>query len=226
MSTSGAAEDARRRAYHGACPLCRTRGTVSSFATTPRRAYLHCSVCALVFAHPDSHLDADAERARYLLHENTRENEGYVTFLTQLADVVMAAVPSGARGLDVGCGRVPLLGEILTAHGFPTASWDPFFLPDPAPLARTYDFVTCCEVAEHAFEPHRLFALLRSCVRSGGLLAVRTRRHDDVPDFAAWFYQLDPAHVSFYRARTMHWLATANGWSVEFPAGDMALFRV
>ena len=225
MSTNDAPDTDPARPFDSACPLCREPGSVTGFATTAQRAYLRCAQCALVFAHPDSRLDADAERARYLLHENTREHEGYAAFLTQLATVVMQAVPPGACGLDVGCGPVPLLGEILSANGFPTDSWDPFFFPDPAPLAHSYDFVTCCEVAEHAFQPHRLFSLLRNCVRAGGIVAVRTRRYDDVPSFANWWYQLDPTHTSFYSKHTMRWIARELNWHVDFPADDIALFR-
>ena len=61
----------------------------------------------------------------------------------------MAAVP------------VPALAAMLTEAGHRMALYDPFFAPDPAPLA-VYDFVTCTEAAEHFHHPAAEFARLRA----------------------------------------------------------------
>lgn len=122
---------------------------------------------------------------------------------------------------------------MLTERGFPTSIWDPFFAPDPAPLARQWDFVTCSETVEHFHDPaagwDRLFGLLHP----GGWLGVMT---EPVPEeaaalldaeaLAAWWYARDPTHVALHRSRTFEWLARHHDAEVLRPSRSVALFRV
>ena len=204
------------------CPLCAAMDVAAFFANAGRR-YFRCAVCDLVFIHPENRPPPREELNRYLAHENSRENTGYVAFLRRLVQPVCARAPVGARGLDVGCGPVPVLSELLTTSGRPTQHYDPLFHADRELLLHRYDFVTCCEVVEHAHDPATLFAQLVELLRPGGTLGVMTSLHDDSTDFAAWWYVRDVTHVSFFSARSMRWVGAHFGLSVQL-LGNVALF--
>ena len=82
----------------------------------------------------------------------------------------MARLLPKSQGLDYGCGPGPALAHMLREAGHDVALFDPFFAPDPAPFNRTYDFVTCTEVAEHFHIQQRsLTACVNWFVPAGGL---------------------------------------------------------
>lgn len=100
----------------------------------------------------------------------------------------------------------------------------PFFAPDETLLAKRYDYVTSCEVVEHAYDPAHTFATLRRLLVPGGLLGVMTRFYGNEGAFADWWYCRDPTHVCFYTGATMRWIAKRHGLQVGFPRPDVALF--
>lgn len=206
------------------CPLCwGTENDLYYISEEPRHYFL-CSTCALIYLHPSEYLSPPAERARYELHENDPADEDYVRFLRRLVDPVMECLRPGAQGLDFGCGPVPVLSGLLTSAGFPCAAYDPFFAPDETLLAKRYDYVTSCEVVEHAHDPAHTFATLRRLLAPGGLLGVMTRFYGNEGAFADWWYRRDPTHVCFYTGATMRWIAKRHGLQVGFPRPDVALF--
>ncbi len=167
-----------------------------------------------------------AERARYETHENDPADPRYRAFLDRLAVPLASRLPPGARGLDYGSGPGPTLALMLGERGFPTRNWDPFFAPDPAPLADRYDFVTVTETAEHFFDPRGEFLRLAGILRPGGWIGVMT---DPVPEdtpLEAWYYLRDPTHVSLYREETFRWIARLLGAALERPERRVALFRI
>lgn len=206
------------------CPLCFDGGprpTGRAFG----RDYFDCEVCGLTFMHPEQQPAADVERARYETHRNDVADDGYRAFLARLLDPLLERLPPEAVGLDYGSGPGPALATMLREAGFATTIYDPFFAPDSEALARTYDFITCTETAEHFFEPARELERLDALLRPGGVLAVMTLLRDDVRPFAEWWYVRDLTHVCFYRARTLEWIAERHGWSLERPRENVALFR-
>lgn len=206
-----------------ACPLCGTIPT-SLFLRDSARRFLSCSNCRLVFVHPDNRPDRLTESLRYREHQNSREDTGYVDFLRRLVDPVCAQMPVGSRGLDVGCGPVPVLSELLTDSGRPTEYYDPLFFPRLELLAATYDFVTCNEVLEHAHDPASLFAELVGLVRPGGTLTVATGMFGETIDFKTWWYRRDITHVCFFSEGTLRWAAQRFGMGISFPATNVAFF--
>jgi hypothetical protein len=164
------------------------------------------------------------EVMRYLSHRNERDDPQYQAFLARLAGPLGEQLDAGMQGIDYGCGPTPVLGAMLTEAGFPTVSYDPLFHPDASVLGRRYDFVSCCEVVEHAHEPRALFERLAQLVRPGGTIGVMTRFHGTEAPFARWWYRRDPTHVCFYDARTMMWIGDEFGWTVRLPAPHVALF--
>jgi 2-polyprenyl-3-methyl-5-hydroxy-6-metoxy-1,4-benzoquinol methylase len=149
--------------------------------------------------------DEEAEKKRYLLHTNSREDADYVKYLeTYIDDQLAPRLKPGSTLLDFGCGRVPVLGSLLEKRGFTCARFDKFFFPDQAALAGIYDAVVLVEVLEHLYDVQGAFSLILRLVREDGLVFIRTQLHEGLRDrFLSWWYVQDPTHVAFYSARTM-----------------------
>ncbi|CAN5909420.1 class I SAM-dependent methyltransferase [soil metagenome] len=203
--------------------MCAVIDAAAFFADVDRR-YFRCAVCDLVFLDPENRPRPLDEVTRYLAHENSRDDSGYVAFLRRLAEPMCARVPVGARGLDVGCGPVPVLSELLTASGRPTEHYDPLFHAHGALLLHRYDFVTCCEVVEHAHDPATLFAQLVELLQAGGTLGVMTSLHDASTNFATWWYVRDLTHICFFSEVTMRWIGRQWSLDVDIPVPNVVLF--
>lgn len=207
------------------CPVCRARDT-RAFLTVGGRDYWRCPRCEATFLSPAQRPTPDEEHANYLTHMNAVDDPRYRHFLSRLAEPLCARLAPGARVLDYGCGPGPALAAMLAEAGHDVSVFDPFFAPDPAPLNRRYDAITCTETAEHFHDPAGEFDRLGALLRPGGWLAVMTCFQTDDARFATWHYRADPTHVVFYRAATLAHVAAAHGWHFESPAKDIALMRV
>ncbi|MFH7326789.1 class I SAM-dependent methyltransferase [Desulfurivibrio sp. C05AmB] len=208
----------------GLCPVCRAGGP-QPFLSVGDRDYRRCPTCAATLLEPGQRPGPALEYRHYLQHENDPADPAYRRFLARLAEPLLLRLAPGARGLDYGCGPGPALAAMLAEAGHPTALYDPFFCPDPAPLEQTYDFITCTEAIEHFHRPAAEFDRLGQLLRPGGWLAVMTCFQTDDARFAVWHYRQDPTHVVFYREATLRLLAAQRGWSCEIPAKDVALMR-
>lgn len=206
-----------------ACPLCGA-DDAHPLTRVHGRRYHDCPACGLTYMDPGDRPDPAAERARYETHENDPADPGYRAFLDRLRGPLVPRLPPGAEGLDYGAGPGPALALMLEEAGFPMAIYDPFFAPDPAPLHRTWDFITCTETAEHFFSPGDELARLDALLRPGGWLGVMTQMRDDAAPFEDWWYVRDPTHVCFYRPATMRWIADRFGWTPESPRPTVWLF--
>jgi hypothetical protein len=206
------------------CPLCGSP-EVRPFAHAHARHYFECTTCSLIHMAPGQRPGPEAERAHYGTHENDPADPGYRAFLHRLADPLLERLPAGAEGLDYGSGPGPTLSLMLEELGLRMSIYDPFFARDPAALARTYDFVTCTETAEHFFFPGAELQRLDGLLRPGGWLALMTEIYDDARSFAQWRYARDPTHVCFYRRQTLEWIAARFRWVLECPHPNVALFR-
>lgn len=185
--------------------------------------YYECGNCRLVFLPPRMHPSESEARAHYEQHENRPSDERYIDYLRTLALPVRAMTGFGAMGLDYGCGPAPAMDRAFGEGTFVT-SYDPLYRDRPAALVRTYDFITCCEVAEHFADPRGEFVRLDSLLRSGGVLGVRTEPRDPSGDFAQWWYHRDPTHITLYCAQTMEWIAGWRHWRLKRESGNVFLF--
>lgn len=206
------------------CPLCGQPGP-ALFHRDRVRSYRRCGTCALVFVPAAEHLSAAAEKAQYDHHENALDDPGYRRFLSRLAQPVLARVPAGTEGLDVGCGPAPLLARLLVEGGLRMQVYDPFYAADATVWTRRWDLLTASEVVEHFRAPGQEFDRLFAALNPGGLLAVMTKRVRDADAFARWHYILDPTHVAFYAEDTFAWLAARHGATLEVIGDDVVAFR-
>lgn len=206
------------------CPVCEgLQGR--PFQVIDGHTYGRCDRCEATFLLPEHLPTPEAERAEYALHQNATGDGAYRAFLQQLARPLLQKLPPAQQGLDFGCGPGPALAALLGEAGHTVALYDPFFHPDTAALATSYDFITCSEVVEHFHQPAREFRRLDGLLRPGGWLAVMTRFQTDDARFAQWHYRRDPTHVVFYRQATFEHLARVHGWRCEVPAPNVVLLH-
>ena len=210
------------------CPLCGSNDASLLFTSRNRagcREFEHCSVCDLVFVPSRYHLDEEAQRSRYLEHNNDPDDADYRRFLSRLLDPLRPCLKPGSAGLDYGAGPGPALAVMMREEGFDVRLFDPFFHPDRSALDRSYDFIACTETAEHFADPAREFRLLHRMLRPSGWLGLMTGMIDSWSGFPQWHYHRDPTHVCFYSKRTMQWIGERFRWRVRFPCPNVALFQ-
>jgi SAM-dependent methyltransferase len=204
------------------CPVCEA-SPARFFLSVDARDYWRCPVCGSTFLEPAQRPGPGTELAEYRLHRNDPGSEGYRQFLGRLATPLLDRLRPAQQGLDFGCGPGHALADMLREAGHTIALYDPFFFDDTAALARTYDFITCTEVAEHFHDPAGEFRQLDRMLRPGGVLAVMTTFQTDDARFADWHYRRDPTHVVFYREASFHHLALRHGWRCEIPCPNVVL---
>lgn len=156
------------------------------------RCFMHCTGlngCGGFFLRPEYFLPPEAQKERYLLHNNNLSDEGYRSFLKKFADTALLHIREllgrpPRTIFDYGCGNGALI-ELLTSYTCGTCGglfaenteirgWDPFFAPDVPLFEEGADAVLCLEVAEHFENPHEGFAGLARACRAGGYAAVQT----------------------------------------------------
>jgi cyclopropane fatty-acyl-phospholipid synthase-like methyltransferase len=176
----------------------------------------------LVFVLPEYYLDAMAEKARYDLHTNSSEDEGYRKYLTKVSDPVIKRLDKGAHGLDFGSGPGPTLSLIFEEAGFDMKIYDHFYAKYEEVLESKYDFITSTEVVEHLYEPKAVLDKLWSLLNKNALLCILTQLYPDQEAFSSWYYKNDPTHVCFFSPKTLTWLA--DQWKAELEAIGKDLF--
>jgi SAM-dependent methyltransferase len=218
------------------CPLCHAAPAPVAGAYG-RRLFL-CPECSLLAVDPADHLSPAVEQARYRLHRNSAQDQGYVAFLRRLLDPMEAWLRPEMRGLDHGCGPEPVLACLARADGFRCDAYDPYFVQEllggdvppgqgGSAAAELYDFVLCSEVFEHFRRPDREIERILRLLRPGGLLGIMTEQWTAVEALGGWHYLSDPTHVAFYHEKTFAWLARRHGWAELFTDGArVGIYRV
>jgi SAM-dependent methyltransferase len=206
------------------CPLC-NNSDVLHYHRDKMRSYLQCSRCRLVFVPPHERLSRAEEKARYDLHINDPYDHGYRSFLSSLAEPLLARVPVGSEGLDFGCGPGPALPVMLLEQGRPMTVYDPFYAPDDSVWLRTYYFITATEVLEHLYRPREELDRLFRVLRPGGWLGIMTKLLPAHALFHNWDYMRDSTHVCFFSLATFEYIAAYWHASLELPGGDVVLFQ-
>ncbi|MDR4494842.1 MAG: class I SAM-dependent methyltransferase [Nitrospirales bacterium] len=207
-----------------ACPLC--FHTDSTFLGKDQfRPYFTCRRCRLTFVPPTHYVSPNQEKSQYDFHKNSSEDQGYRTFLNQLAQPLKERLKPNCSGLDFGSGPGPTLSLILQEAGHNVSIYDWFFAYNPAVMNRFYDFITATEVVEHLHHPGFELDRLWLMVNPNGLLAVMTQLTPPGKPFLDWYYLRDPTHVCFFSSDTWDWLSLRWKAQVVYKEKNVILFR-
>ena len=211
--------DAAPAAVTETCPLCGMAG--GSFYKT---LFFACGECRAVFRPPESYPSPEAEKKRYMTHNNDVRDAGYRKFVSPITSAVMRSFSREHSGLDFGAGTGPVISKILGDAGYNIKLYDPFFHDFPGLLTEEYDYIVCCEVIEHFHDPAKEFNLLRKILRPGGRLYCMTDLFAPEIDFDKWYYKDDFTHTIFYEVRTLEWIRNTYGFSSHKIEGRLIEF--
>ena len=182
------------------CPVCRSE-SYSLFYSRGTRRYHRCGACGFIQLDESCRLDEPDEKQRYLLHDNSFENTGYIAYLEKFIEQsVLPNCPKGASILDFGSGPVPVLSILLRRLGFEVTSFDRYFCDDPSYTEKRYDLIILLEVIEHLADPVDVLSRLGALLVPGGRIVIRTMTtgNMDQEAFSSWWYKEDPTHISFF----------------------------
>lgn len=210
------------------CPLCKSDKTKKYFQFSKGQQnfeYFECNHCSLVFMNRDVLLEASIERSRYEFHKNDKRTPGYEKFLRELIKPVSERVLKTSIGLDYGSGPFPMMAELFKEDGYQINVYDPYFANDKSVLKKQYDYITCCEVAEHFYHPGEEFQKLYHMLRNEGILAISTGILYEHIDFSSWYYKSDDTHVVFYTPKTIKWISENYKFDVVYFENNVVLFK-
>jgi hypothetical protein len=194
------------------CPLC---GSGSVFYFNSGKSYYRCCNCRSIFLDRKDFVSFEEEKKRYLEHNNDVSDPGYRSFVSPVTSRIFEKFTPQQRGLDFGCGTGPVISEVLKENGYKIETYDPMFCDKPDLLEKKYEYVVCCEVAEHFHNPYKEFGLLRTLLEKGGIIYIMTDFFDDrtKQDFKKWYYKDDQTHVFFYHEDAFKWIKEVFGFS-------------
>jgi len=197
--------------YPMKCPLCNHHSTVI-FLKEDAREYFSCEKCCLAFVPPRFFISKKEAVERYLQHDNSLDNEGYVRMFQEKIKTINKVCCGINTILDYGCGYEPVLKILLEREGYKTYGYDLNFFPDEE-LRDKYDLIISTETFEHIKSPGKELAHLIPKISRNGYLAVMTRFYPlkenslCTRSFSEWYYKRDPTHITFYIYKTFLWIA-------------------
>jgi len=183
------------------CTLCDTRLTQKA-----DDKFFICSKCKAFVMDETFHLSKELEKQRYELHNYDISDAGYRNFTAPLINAVLKDFTSQHSGLDYGCGRIPVIWEILKENGYLIKIYDPFFHSDTKPLEDKYDYIICCEVFEHFRNPEKELIKLKEMLKPLGRLYIMTHLYGQETDFSKWYYRNDPTHIFIAQHETFKYI--------------------
>ncbi len=193
------------------CHIC-GNGTESFRDEKSGILYYCCNGCEVIFKSPECYRSIDEQKARYDLHTNDENDEGYIAYFQRFLDFLLPHVRKVKTALDFGCGRSTLLANILNSMKIATDAYDPIYHPDTAYNSKKYDLIVSTEVFEHLHDPKTIFDSLVERLHPGGYLAIQTQFHpNDRESFKNWYYHKDPTHIVFFTPKTFKQLAAMHG---------------
>jgi SAM-dependent methyltransferase len=196
------------------CPLCSSDNKKKRIQTDFGKIFFHCDSCDLIFAQRSDLLSFDEEKERYLNHENTIENQGYLQFLNRVIQPMLSNLKMGDTGLDFGCGPSPTLSKVMKQKGFDCEDYDPLYFPDLP--NKMFDYIFATECFEHFHFPIKDINLICSLLKPNSKLGIMTELWQSLEQFQAWYYPRDPTHVSFYSLRTFDFINQKFGLKVLY----------
>lgn len=176
--------------------------------------YWKCSNCELIFKDPSVFVSLEKEKARYATHNNSVEDEGYLSYLNRLFS--LSEFKEGLA-LDYGCGPTKGLEALVKNKNLDKVqveSYDPLFFPIDL-KHKKYDLIFASECLEHFHKPDEEVKKILNLLKSKGSLLISTELYDG-KDFKNWWYLNDPTHVVFYSKKTFQWMIDFYGLSLVF----------
>ncbi len=193
------------------CPLCSSSSAI--FYQNDNKLYYQCNNCLSIFLDKALRLDKKAEMSRYKEHNNDIDDEKYQKFVSPISSAIMRDFTQDSKGLDFGAGPGPVISKVLNDNKFFIRQYDPFFHDYPDLLNEKYDYIACCEVIEHFYDPAKGFRLLKELLLQNGKLYCMTQIYDESIDFHNWYYKNDQTHVFIYHKKAFHWIREEYGFS-------------
>ena len=183
------------------CPLC--NGTSKAFY---KDEFYECSNCKGIFRPSEKLLDKEKEKERYESHTNDSDDLGYQKFVYPITSNILIEHKKNDLGLDFGCGKDSPIVKILRQNEYKIFEYDPYFFDDKKLLEQKYDYIACCEVIEHFYNPKKEFKLLYELLKNDGILYLMTGIYSDNIDFSKWWYKNDLTHVFIFQEKTFEWI--------------------
>lgn len=188
------------------CTLCKSPLQKQIHVENSHR-FFECESCFAIVRGKESFLNKEAELQRYQCHNNDVDDPRYQQFVSPITkSIVTDFLPQNTLGLDFGAGTGPVITKMLNQKGYQLNLYDPFFHPNPAALNCTYDYIICCEVIEHFYNPHNEFQMLKKLLKPHGKLYCMTDIYKHHTPFSKWYYKNDPTHVIFYTPKSLQWI--------------------
>ncbi len=206
------------------CIVCKSN-LVVFFKLIDDIKYWKCNFCLAKFIDKYNYPSKIFEKKHYLKHENSMEDNGYLSFLLKLYNPIIKKIFNNDKGLDYGCGYMPTLASIFKKKGFDVDLYDPFFFPNNYIFKNKYNFITCSEAAEHFFTPYKEFDIFDRLLVKNGWLGLMTSFLVEEKLFDDWYYRRDPTHVVFYDIKTFEVIASQRNWLHEIKQNNVVLFK-
>lgn len=193
--------------FSHSCPLCDAPASAAS-RRLAERTFVHCAQCDLIHVPAAEHLPPLAERDRYLKHQNSITDTGYVATFDPVLRVLERHAADAERVLDFGAGPSPVLVNLLQQRGYDAVGYDPWFAAD-TDVTGPFDAILSVETFEHLRDPATEIRMLRRALATGATLIVKTLFHKGLASLEGWHYIRDRTHIVFYSSKTFEWIAAA-----------------
>jgi SAM-dependent methyltransferase len=170
--------------------------------------YYKCKKCDFIFIDEESIYSPEKEELRYLKHNNTLSNPGYVEMFENFIEKYIVCYNNKIKSiLDFGCGSVPVLAKLLKDRGFIVDIYDKYFFPEKEYLNKRYDLIVLSEVIEHLKNPLKELKHLKGFLNKDGKFIIMTLFHTgNKNEFLKWWYKEDFTHISFFSQKTFKYL--------------------
>jgi len=190
--------------------------------------YHRCETCGFVALDDRFVVDFQTEQKHYEKHNNGFESQGYVAMFEDfIAKAVVPYEDSIKRALDFGCGRGPVLAELLSRRGMEVDKYDLYFYPEKVYKDKQYDLIVSTEVFEHLQDPIKILELFFKHTATNGYIILMTKFPPDEDDvFINWWYRRDITHIAFFTPRSFEIMAEELGLKVlKFIDNNIVIFQ-
>ena len=213
------------------CILCGNNETKAVCVKNRKstKYFFRCPTCDFAFLDRTQLLDSSDEKERYLLHQNSESNFGYMDWLGTIVNETMSVIDlKGKNILDYGCGHTPILPKILKDKEPQISNidyYDLYFFPD-LNAQKKYSCIFSIEVFEHFNDVYKEIKQAFSFLEDGGYFVLSTGFLPDENKFASWWYIQDATHISFFSEQTFKWLAEKYSLKQVFSNGkNLVIFQ-